>query len=76
MLSYALLVLVCPTDELRPTVKTEDLEKWPQAGSAFNIGIMLFRPKSKQFVGGWWWPVHAAMLRLCYVADAAMLGVS
>ncbi len=38
-------------DELSPGVKTEDLERWPQAGAAFNIGIMVFRPKAKQFVG-------------------------
>jgi len=45
--------ILTSTDQLGPTVKTEDLERWPQAGSAFNIGIMMFRPKSRNFVDAW-----------------------
>lgn len=32
-------------------MKTEGLEKWPEAGAAFNIGLMMFRPRSLAFVG-------------------------
>lgn len=39
-------------DELHPSVKGEQLEMYPQAAAAFNIGIMVFRPNSKAFVGG------------------------
>lgn len=38
-------------DELRPSVKSEDLERYPEASAAFNIGIMMFRPNSREFVG-------------------------
>lgn len=43
--------ILTSSDELRPTVQDDSLEKFPQAGSAFNIGIMLFRQSSKAFVG-------------------------
>jgi len=33
------------SDHLLNTVNDEGLENWPQAASAANIGIMLFRPK-------------------------------
>jgi hypothetical protein len=51
--------ILTSSDQLKPTVKTEDLERWPEAGSAFNIGIMMFRPTSQAFVGGW------CMLLMC-----------
>eukprot|EP00882_Tetradesmus_deserticola_P016394 GHRQ01017508.1.p1 GENE.GHRQ01017508.1~~GHRQ01017508.1.p1 ORF type:complete len:452 (+),score=165.32 GHRQ01017508.1:1428-2783(+) len=42
------------TDHLTPTVGArEELEKYPEAGSAFNIGIMLFRKKALPFVEEW-----------------------
>eukprot|EP00878_Enallax_costatus_P007175 GHUV01007519.1.p1 GENE.GHUV01007519.1~~GHUV01007519.1.p1 ORF type:complete len:671 (+),score=160.19 GHUV01007519.1:272-2284(+) len=41
-------------DHLLSTVGSrEELEKYPEAGSAFNIGIMLFRKKSLTFVEEW-----------------------
>ncbi|GIL83523.1 hypothetical protein Vretimale_10343 [Volvox reticuliferus] len=45
--------ILTSTDQLSPTVKDDSLEQFPHAGSAFNIGIMLFRPKSKEFVDEW-----------------------
>ncbi|KAG2496814.1 hypothetical protein HYH03_005220 [Edaphochlamys debaryana] len=45
--------ILTSTDQLGPTVTDDSLEKFPQAGSAFNIGIMLFRPTSKGFVDDW-----------------------
>eukprot|EP00955_Chlamydomonas_euryale_P002079 22932-Chlamydomonas_euryale.AAC.1 len=55
--------LPCPlsADQLRETVSDESLEKFPDAGAAFNIGIMMFRPKSLAFVGAWR-PRHAPLL--------------
>jgi hypothetical protein len=42
------------SDHLAPTVGAEErLERYPDAGSAFNIGIMLFRGKSLPFVRQW-----------------------
>ncbi|GAX79191.1 hypothetical protein CEUSTIGMA_g6631.t1 [Chlamydomonas eustigma] len=41
------------SDHLSNTVPDESLEKWPQAASAANIGIMLFRVKSLPFVNEW-----------------------
>ena len=38
-------------DQLRETIPDDGLERWPDAGASFNIGIMLFRPESKEFVG-------------------------
>lgn len=47
-------VLCCAAlDRLRPTVQDDSLELFPQAGSSFNIGIMVFRRASMAFVGGW-----------------------
>ncbi|PNH05114.1 hypothetical protein TSOC_008654, partial [Tetrabaena socialis] len=43
--------ILTSTDQLGPTVQDDSLERFPDAGSAFNIGIMLFRPTSKAFVG-------------------------
>lgn len=34
------------SDHLRETVKDERLEKWPDAGSAFNIGAQLPRGRA------------------------------
>ena len=34
------------SDHLSNTVTDEGLELWPQAASAANIGIMLFRPRA------------------------------
>ena len=41
-----------PADQLGETIPDHGLELWPQAGASFNIGIMMFRPKSMLFVGG------------------------
>jgi hypothetical protein len=42
------------SDHLVSTVgKAEELERYPEAGSAFNIGIMLFQEKSLPFVRQW-----------------------
>lgn len=42
------------TDHLTSTVGAEEaLERYPDAGSAFNIGIMLFRSRSLPFVRKW-----------------------
>ena len=45
--------ILVSSDHLRPTTKDGGLEKWPDAGSAANIGIMLFRPKSIPLVDEW-----------------------
>ncbi|MEW5307750.1 MAG: hypothetical protein WDW36_010126 [Sanguina aurantia] len=50
---YPTADILTSTDELRPTVMDDSLEKFPQAGSSFNIGIMLFRNTSKAFVEDW-----------------------
>lgn len=46
--------ILTSTDHLTPTVGAkEELERYPDAGSAFNIGIMLFRERSLPFVKKW-----------------------
>lgn len=40
-------------DELHPSVEKEELERYPKSSAAFNIGIMMFRPNSRQFVSEW-----------------------
>uniref|UniRef100_A0A7R9V221 Nucleotide-diphospho-sugar transferase domain-containing protein n=1 Tax=Chlamydomonas euryale TaxID=1486919 RepID=A0A7R9V221_9CHLO len=45
--------ILTSSDQLRETVSDESLEKFPDAGAAFNIGIMMFRPKSLAFVEDW-----------------------
>jgi len=50
---YPTADILTSTDELRPTVETEEMERFPESGSAFNIGIMLFRPKCLPFVVDW-----------------------
>ncbi|KAI8466122.1 MAG: nucleotide-diphospho-sugar transferase-domain-containing protein [Monoraphidium minutum] len=46
--------ILTSTDHLSTTVgKDEALERYPDAGSAFNIGIMLFRARSLPFVEQW-----------------------
>eukprot|EP00798_Chlamydomonas_sp_ICE-L_P016115 gene16115-22259_t len=42
------------TDELGVKSASDNLLAWPvETGAAFNIGIMMFRPKSKAFVDNW-----------------------
>ena len=41
------------SDHLQFTVTDEGLEDWRKAGSAYNIGIMLFSPKSVEFARAW-----------------------
>ncbi|KIZ02110.1 hypothetical protein MNEG_5845 [Monoraphidium neglectum] len=46
--------ILTSTDHLSSTVgAAEELERYPEAGSAFNIGIMLFRQRSAKFVEQW-----------------------
>ncbi|KAL6753317.1 nucleotide-diphospho-sugar transferase-domain-containing protein [Haematococcus lacustris] len=45
--------ILTSSDHLRNTVSNYDLELWPQAASAANIGIMLFRNQSMEFVNRW-----------------------
>mmetsp|Transcript_17364 Transcript_17364/g.37489 ORF Transcript_17364/g.37489 Transcript_17364/m.37489 type:complete len:686 (-) Transcript_17364:496-2553(-) len=45
--------ILTSSDHLDNTVPDESLEKWPVAASAANIGIMLFREKSLDFVEEW-----------------------
>lgn len=44
-LQYPEADVLTSSDHLMNTVTDEGLERWPEAGSAANIGIMLFRPK-------------------------------
>jgi len=50
---YAQADILTSSDELHPSVSKEELERWPVAAAAFNIGIMMFRPKSREFVNQW-----------------------
>ncbi|KAG1680607.1 hypothetical protein FOA52_015056 [Chlamydomonas sp. UWO 241] len=52
---YPTADVLTSSDQLTPTVQDESLEKYPQAGASFNIGIMLFRPRAatKDFVTRW-----------------------
>lgn len=45
--------ILVSSDHLEATVEDGGLEKFPDAGSAANIGIMLFRPKAAKFVDAW-----------------------
>lgn len=45
-LQYRDADILTSSDHLRNTVQDEGLEKWPEAASAANIGIMLFRPRA------------------------------
>ena len=45
--------ILTSTDHLMATVKDEGLEQWRRAGSAYNIGIMVFSPRSVQFARDW-----------------------
>ena len=45
--------ILVSSDHLGATVEDGGLEKYPDAGSAANIGIMLFRPKAAEFVDKW-----------------------
>lgn len=44
-LQYPEADILTSSDHLMNTVTDEGLERWPDAASAANIGIMLFRPK-------------------------------
>lgn len=46
LLQYPEADILTSSDHLRSTGKDEGLELWPEAGSAANIGIMLFRPSA------------------------------
>ena len=39
--------ILTSSDHLSNTTANGGLEPWPEAGSAFNIGIMLFRPSAQ-----------------------------
>ncbi|GLC76877.1 hypothetical protein PLESTF_001850700 [Pleodorina starrii] len=45
--------ILTSSDSTFATVPDEQLERWPEAGAAANIGIMLFRAKSLNFVEDW-----------------------
>lgn len=45
-LQYPEADILTSSDHLSNTVDDEGLERWPQAASAANIGIMLFRPRA------------------------------
>ena len=45
--------ILTSSDLLRNTVDDESLEKWPEAESPANIGIMLFRKTAKDFAKEW-----------------------
>ncbi|EFN51848.1 hypothetical protein CHLNCDRAFT_37217 [Chlorella variabilis] len=45
--------ILTSSDHLRNTVQDEGLEKWPEAASAANIGIMLFRPRAHDLAAEW-----------------------
>ncbi|GLI67694.1 hypothetical protein VaNZ11_011960 [Volvox africanus] len=45
--------ILTSSDSTFATVPDEQLERWPEAGAAANIGIMLFRKKSLSFVEDW-----------------------
>lgn len=50
---YPTADILVSSDHLGATVDDGGLEKYPNAGSAANIGIMLFRPKAAEFVDKW-----------------------
>ncbi|GFR44270.1 hypothetical protein Agub_g5475 [Astrephomene gubernaculifera] len=45
--------ILTSSDNMAATVNDESLERYPEAGAAANIGIMLFRKKSLDFVSKW-----------------------
>ncbi|KXZ45924.1 hypothetical protein GPECTOR_49g508 [Gonium pectorale] len=45
--------ILTSSDNMWATVEDESLERWPEAASAANIGIMMFRKKSLDFVTKW-----------------------
>lgn len=57
-LQYPDADILTSSDHLSNTVTDEGLELWPQAASAANIGIMLFRPRANALAkvssGAWW----------------------
>ena len=53
---YPTADLLFSSDHLAPTTSLGDdasLEAWPEAGSAFNIGMMVFRKNGLRFVEEW-----------------------
>ncbi|GAB4813810.1 hypothetical protein N2152v2_000856 [Parachlorella kessleri] len=53
MAQYPEADLLTSSDHLSNTHSDEGLELWPEAGSAANIGIMLFRPSGHDFAKEW-----------------------
>ena len=51
LLQYPDADILTSSDHLTNTVPDEGLEKWPDAASAANIGIMLFRPRAHDLAG-------------------------
>ena len=45
--------ILVSSDHLAATTQDEGLEKYPEAGSAANIGVMMFRPNTSSFVDAW-----------------------
>ncbi|KAI3434501.1 hypothetical protein D9Q98_002576 [Chlorella vulgaris] len=50
---YPAADILTSSDHLRNTVADEGLERWPDAGSAANIGIMLFRSTARNLASEW-----------------------
>lgn len=48
-LQYPEADILTSSDHLTPTSTGMGLERWPEAGSAANIGVMLFRPSAHEF---------------------------
>ncbi|KAL4450568.1 hypothetical protein ABPG77_000924 [Micractinium sp. CCAP 211/92] len=53
MKQYPEADILTSSDHLMNTVTDEGLERWPDAASAANIGIMLFRPKGHDLAAEW-----------------------
>ncbi len=49
LLQYPEADILTSSDHLMNTTSDEGLELWPEAASAANIGIMLFRPSAHEF---------------------------
>ena len=45
--------MLTSSDQLSATARDGGLEKWPDAGAAANIGIMLFRTKAAELADEW-----------------------
>lgn len=53
MAKYPEADILVSSDHLSATTTDGGLELYPEAGSAANIGIMMFRPNSSSFVDAW-----------------------